>query len=60
MSAWDLATWATVVVLGPGAVVVFAAFLRDARRMLREHRRRAERGGWEDGRDRQAAPDGSR
>lgn len=34
MSGWDALTWASIVVLGPGAVIVFAAFLRDARRIL--------------------------
>lgn len=29
MTAWDVVTWLAVVVLGPGAVIVFAAFLRD-------------------------------
>jgi hypothetical protein len=39
MSVWDAATWATVAILGPGAVVVFLAFLKDARRLLRDARR---------------------
>lgn len=43
MNPWDLATWMAVAVLGPGAVVVFAAFIRDLLRMRRErpaaHRR---------------------
>ena len=34
MTAWDLATWAAVLLLGPGSVVVFVAFLRDLRRLL--------------------------
>ena len=34
MTAWDVATWVTVLVLGPGAVIVFVAFLRDLRRLL--------------------------
>ena len=34
MSVWDVATWAAVVILGPGAVIVFVAFLRDLRRLL--------------------------
>jgi hypothetical protein len=38
MSGWDAVTWAAVLVLGPGAVVVFVAFLRDARRILDESR----------------------
>lgn len=28
MTGWDLATWAAAAVLGPGALVVFGAFLR--------------------------------
>jgi hypothetical protein len=34
MSGWDALTWAAIVVLGPGAVIVFVALLRDARRIL--------------------------
>ena len=34
MTVWDVATWVTVLVLGPGAVIVFVAFLRDLRRLL--------------------------
>jgi hypothetical protein len=29
MTVWDLLTWAAVLVLGPGALIVFAAFVRD-------------------------------
>jgi hypothetical protein len=29
MTAWDVATWLAIAVLGPGALVVFVAFLRD-------------------------------
>lgn len=36
LTAWDVATWLAVLVLGPGAVVVFVAFLRDLRRLLGE------------------------
>lgn len=36
LTAWDVATWLAVLVLGPGAVVVFVAFLRDLRRLLAE------------------------
>jgi hypothetical protein len=32
MTGWDLLTWGAVAVLGPGAVVVFVAFLRDLAR----------------------------
>ena len=34
MTAWDVATWVAVLVLGPGAVVVFVAVLCDLRRLL--------------------------
>jgi hypothetical protein len=34
LTAWDVGTWLAVLVLGPGAVVVFVAFLRDLRRLL--------------------------
>jgi hypothetical protein len=34
VTAWDLVTWAAVLLLGPGSVVVFVAFLRDIRRLL--------------------------
>jgi hypothetical protein len=36
MSVWDATTWATVAVLGPGAIIVFLAFVRDVRRLLRD------------------------
>ena len=39
MSAWTVATWTAIVVLGAGSLAVFGWFLRDAIRMLR-HRRR--------------------
>jgi hypothetical protein len=29
MTIWDVATWLAIAVLGPGALVVFVAFLRD-------------------------------
>jgi hypothetical protein len=38
MTGWDVLTWAAILVLGPGAVVVFVAFLRDARRLLGQAR----------------------
>jgi hypothetical protein len=34
VTGWDLATWLAVLLLGPGSVVVFVAFLRDLRRLL--------------------------
>jgi hypothetical protein len=33
MSGWDLFTWGVVLILGPGAVLVFVAVLRDLRRL---------------------------
>jgi hypothetical protein len=38
VNPWDLVTWVAVVLLGPGAVVVFAAFVRDLLRMRRRAR----------------------
>lgn len=32
MTVWDVMTWLSIAVLGPGAVVVFVAFLRDLMR----------------------------
>lgn len=34
MTAWDWLSWASVVVLGPGAVIIFALFLRGLRDLL--------------------------
>lgn len=34
MTGWDVAAWVAVAVLGPGAVIIFVAFLLDARRLL--------------------------
>jgi hypothetical protein len=34
MTVWDALTWVTVVVLGPGVLVLFAAVARDVRRLL--------------------------
>jgi hypothetical protein len=39
MSIWDVITWLALAVLGPGAVIVFAAFLRDLIRPARGRRR---------------------
>ena len=36
----ELATWAAIAILGPGAVVIFVWFLFDFRRTLRELRKR--------------------
>ena len=48
MSAWDVMTVLTILVLGPGAVVVFVACVRDVRRLLRtELRGRAPPAQWE-------------
>ncbi|MGH7389985.1 MAG: hypothetical protein ACREM3_11095 [Candidatus Rokuibacteriota bacterium] len=32
MTVWDLVTWLAIAVLGPGALIVFVAFLRDLAR----------------------------
>lgn len=34
MTGWDLMSWAAIAVLGPGALVIFVAFLRDVGRLL--------------------------
>jgi hypothetical protein len=34
VTVWDALTWATVVVLGPGVLVVLVAVARDVRRLL--------------------------
>ena len=39
-----IATWASVIVLGPGALAVFIWFLRDLRRLMRDRAGQAERG----------------
>ena len=54
MSAWDAMTWATLLVLGPGAVIVFAAVIRDGWRLLREDRSRRARERGRPSRDRDA------
>jgi len=36
MDIWEIGTWLSVVILGPGALLVFLFFLLDARRILRE------------------------
>ena len=36
MSGWEIGTRAAIVVLGVGSIAVFAWFLRDAIRLLRE------------------------
>jgi hypothetical protein len=35
MNGWDLFTWAMVLLLGGGAIVIFAFYLRDVRAVLR-------------------------
>ena len=35
MSVWDLLTWVTVLVLGPGVLLIALAVARDVRRLLR-------------------------
>jgi hypothetical protein len=44
MSGWEAMTWAAILALGPGAVIVFVAFLRDARRILGASRSGDDRG----------------
>lgn len=39
MSAWTIATWAAIAILGAGSIAVFAWFLRDAVRILKSRRR---------------------
>ena len=34
MTIWDVLTWVTIAVLGPGVLVVCVAVARDARRLL--------------------------
>lgn len=40
MSAWTVATWASIVVLALGSLAVFAWFLVDAVKLLKSRRRR--------------------
>jgi hypothetical protein len=35
VTIWDALTWAAIAVLGPGAIIVFVAFLRDLLRPRR-------------------------
>jgi hypothetical protein len=35
MSVWDAVTWATVLLLGPGVLILCIAVMRDVRRLLR-------------------------
>ncbi|MEX2221035.1 MAG: hypothetical protein WEG40_04480 [Candidatus Rokuibacteriota bacterium] len=34
MTVWDALTWATIVLLGPGVLVICVAVARDLRRLL--------------------------
>ena len=34
MNGWDLFTWVWALILGGSAIVIFAYFLRDARKIL--------------------------
>ncbi len=36
MTGWGLWTWISVFILGPGALVIFIWFLRDAKRLIRQ------------------------
>jgi hypothetical protein len=38
LTVWDVMTWLAIAVLGPGALIIFVAFLRDlARPASRQH-----------------------
>lgn len=45
MTGWDLMTWGAILVLGPGALVVFVAFLRDLGALLSGGKGRREQDG---------------
>jgi hypothetical protein len=34
MSIWEIGTWLASIILGPGALLIFLLFLRDARKIL--------------------------
>ena len=36
MSKWELFTWISVIILGPGSILVFILFLRDLPALLRK------------------------
>lgn len=44
MSVWDALTWVTVLVLGPGVLLIGLAVVRDVRRLLRRARRSPDGG----------------
>lgn len=44
MTGWDLVTWMAIGVLGPGALVIFIAFLRDVRQLFGRDRRHDDPG----------------
>ena len=37
MTVWDVMTWLAIAVLGPGALIIFLAFLRDLARPAPPH-----------------------
>lgn len=37
MSGWEIFTWANVVILGVGSVLVFIAFIRDLPELLKKN-----------------------
>jgi hypothetical protein len=44
VSVWDALTWVTVLVLGPGVLIIGLAVARDVRRLLRRAARRPDGG----------------
>lgn len=36
MTNWEIWSWLALIILGPGALAIFAFFLRDGRKLLRE------------------------
>ena len=34
MNLWEIGTWVACAILGPGALIVFLFFLRDARKII--------------------------
>ena len=42
MSSWSIWTWTAILILGPGALVIFIWFLRDAKRLIQQIGKRDE------------------
>ena len=36
MTNWEIWSWLSLLILGPGALVIFIFFLRDGRKLLRD------------------------